>query len=70
MEKKKSIRKNYGSSLEGFERDEIIFVAQIAEQAIVKWPVEMSDLLDISIPDLSKLKAKLTEYLDEEDCLS
>jgi len=69
MEEKKKVRKNYGSSLEGFERDEVILIAQIAEQSIVKWSIEISDMLDMSLIDLGKLKVKLTEYLDEEDCI-
>lgn len=69
MEEKKKVRKNYGSSLEGFEHDEVIFIAQIAEQSIVKWSIEISDMLDMSLADLGKLKVKLTEYLDEEDCI-
>ena len=61
------VRKNYGAGLTGFEHDEQVIIAQIAEHAIVKWSIEISDAIDISFADLGQLKVKLTEYLDEED---
>ena len=63
----RKIRKNYGAGLAGFEHDDQIVIAQIAEHAILKWTIELSDALDISFADLGKLKVKLTEYLDEEE---
>jgi hypothetical protein len=62
------IRKNYGNSSfdEFFDTDELIRVAELAETAIIKWPLELSDELDMPIDELAGMRVKLKEFLDEE----
>lgn len=62
------IRKNYGNSSfdDIFGTDELIRVAELAETAIIKWPLELSDELDIPLDELASMRVKLKEFLDEE----
>ena len=67
-EKKIKIRKDYGNNsfTDFFESDDLIRIAELAETSIIKWPLELSDALDMPIDELANLRVKLKEFLDEE----
>ena len=62
------IRKDYGGNnlSDFFDGDELIRIAEIAESSIIKWPLEISDSIDMPIDELAGLRVKLKEFLDEE----
>ena len=63
-QKPDKIRKNFG--LDDFDSEELSIIFQIAERAIVKLPIELEELLDVSISDLANLKVRIAKYLDED----
>lgn len=63
-QKPNKIRKNFG--LDDFDSEELSIIFQIAERAIVKLPIELEELLDVSISDLANLKVRIAKYLDED----
>ena len=60
-------RKHFnGSDIRDFDEDELLRTAEVAEHAIIKWTLELSDALDIPIDELANLRKKLKDFLDEE----
>jgi len=57
-------RKHYG--IDDFDSEELSLIFQIAERSIINWSIELEDILDISISDLSNLKVRISKYLDED----
>ena len=63
-QKASKVRRNFG--LDEFDSEEMSVILQIAERAIVKLPIELEELLDVSISDLANLKVRIAKYLDED----
>ena len=59
-----NIRRNYG--IDDFDSEELTLVFQIAEKAIVSWPIEIEDEFDLSFSDLGNLKVRISKFLDED----
>ena len=63
----KKTKQNYrGKSSDDFSDEDFVRIAEIAEFSIIKWVLELSDNLDITISDLADLRKRLKEFLDEE----
>ena len=63
----KKTKQNYQGRRSGeFGDEDFVRIAEIAEFAIIKWVLEISDNLDIPIAELADLRKRLKEFLDEE----
>ena len=61
---KPTTRRNYG--IDDFDTEELSLIFQIAEKAIITWPIELEDEFDLSFSDLGNLKVRISKFLDED----